>query len=42
MTLTTKRDNHELDMRLVGLAGIDICIYARVGTAAWTLHLPIP
>ena len=38
MTLTTKPDNRELDLWLVGLMRIDICIYPCVGTAAWTLH----
>ena len=41
MTLTTKHDNLELDLWLVGLARVDLWVYARVGTTAWTLHLRV-
>ena len=35
ITLTTKRYNRELDLWLVGLARVNICIYAGVGTTGW-------
>ena len=41
MTWTTKCDNRELELLLVGLTRTDMYVYARVGTTVWTLHLRV-